>query len=483
MFKKLLLAISIGAIILPTAAFAQSTNSTVPEFNPLCWKQKDCWAQRASFLRKTVDQLTDQEKDGWKQGEGKCGGKEWGMCLPAGETVTEISFGGQRRFSNIGELILVIYKYSLGVGGIIAVIMIFVAGLQWITSGGNAERVTSAKKRIGGAIMGAFLLYLSYFILSTLNPALVNLRLPRIWLLKPAALVPQFCSQAPSTTIFGFAVGAKEQDKVLSATNTNGVNFTLTYSGKPDKPKENPELNKTWDPKTFWCGSRFYVKNGGNSTCFGNVCDQGLSCSPFTVGSDGKIIKKADCTPGQLIIHYYINAPMETLKSSFPFVGNLNGSNWLDTTSVFWGVCKSRTSGVLTIGDKYENWTGGSEYKNVIPIPASGGGFNEYYISYGGFDTAWPKDHWNCPTASDLVGFVMKNEINGKWDWGYNPNLNIGMSGGAPVAGVWGTDVKVENYIPYDSLIKSSIYLDLGVDDSILNHVTANKGSEPSKSK
>jgi len=76
----------------------------------------------------------------------------------------------------IGHYIREIYKYFIGISGIIAVVVIMVAGLIWLISGGSQEKISQAKNLINGAISGLILLLLSYFILLTINPDLVNFK-------------------------------------------------------------------------------------------------------------------------------------------------------------------------------------------------------------------------------------------------------------------------------------------------------------------
>lgn len=70
----------------------------------------------------------------------------------------------------IGEL----YKYALGIVTLIAVLMIMVGGIVWLTAGGNQERVANAKKYISGSLIGLALALFSYTILRTINPALIK---------------------------------------------------------------------------------------------------------------------------------------------------------------------------------------------------------------------------------------------------------------------------------------------------------------------
>ncbi|MCX6781679.1 MAG: hypothetical protein NTW66_00945 [Candidatus Magasanikbacteria bacterium] len=158
-------------------AQGQGIESGIEQSNPLCWTKDACTMKRQSMLGSSGGSAAD----GWVQEE-PCTG-EYGKCLPIGITKTQISFGGTNTFFNAGDFIKNIYNYSLVAIQILAVIVIIIAGAQWITSGGNAEAIGKAKKRIGGAVIGMIIALMSYTILNTINPATVNLRLPQVWLL------------------------------------------------------------------------------------------------------------------------------------------------------------------------------------------------------------------------------------------------------------------------------------------------------------
>ena len=80
------------------------------------------------------------------------------------------------RVDNLGNYIAAIYKFLVYLAGIIAVIVIMIAGFQWISAGGNANQIGDAKSRIGGAIVGLVLALSSYLILNTINPELVKIK-------------------------------------------------------------------------------------------------------------------------------------------------------------------------------------------------------------------------------------------------------------------------------------------------------------------
>lgn len=63
--------------------------------------------------------------------------------------------------------------------GIIAVIIVIYAGFQWMTSGGNQERVASAKKMLIAGLIGLLIILLSlaitrWLLFSVSNEVLIN---------------------------------------------------------------------------------------------------------------------------------------------------------------------------------------------------------------------------------------------------------------------------------------------------------------------
>lgn len=283
MLRKIIFVIVASIVFLPGMAFAQEIK--VPELNPICWREADCQKQRVALNSEA------EKKEGWVGDQIECPGKDWGKCLPASIATTQIAFGGQNKFLNIGVFIQQIYKYAVGVASILAVVMIVIAGAQWTASGGNSEVITGAKKRITGALLGLLIAYGSYFILNTVNPALVNLRLPQVYMLKPQKLLPQFCSDVSDEVKLkpdAFALAADSTDQTKPVTLDSKAEFKYTF--KNQSASDNNEKN-------FFCGKRFFVKDGGATTCKGNYCDPGSGCLAF--GDDPKHLE--ECKKGAII--------------------------------------------------------------------------------------------------------------------------------------------------------------------------------------
>jgi uncharacterized membrane protein YidH (DUF202 family) len=56
--------------------------------------------------------------------------------------------------------------------GLIAVVIIIIGGFQWMTSGGNEERIGAAKKLMGSGIIGLAIIVLAYAVASFILSAL-----------------------------------------------------------------------------------------------------------------------------------------------------------------------------------------------------------------------------------------------------------------------------------------------------------------------
>ena len=90
------------------------------------------------------------------------------------------SYTPDRSTAMIGKYIRAIYKYAIGIVGILAAVVLMIGGVIWITAGGNAERIGEAKAWIASSLTGLLLALLSYTILATVNPALVDFQVSEV---------------------------------------------------------------------------------------------------------------------------------------------------------------------------------------------------------------------------------------------------------------------------------------------------------------
>ena len=75
----------------------------------------------------------------------------------------------------LADYIKGVYKYAVSIVSIIAVVMIMVGGLTWLTAGGSGERIRKAKETISGSVIGLFLVFGSYVLLNSISTNLTDL--------------------------------------------------------------------------------------------------------------------------------------------------------------------------------------------------------------------------------------------------------------------------------------------------------------------
>ena len=72
----------------------------------------------------------------------------------------------------IGQYIAAIYRYGVGVAAFLAVIMIMIGGLIWLTSAGKSGQVETGKDFVKSALFGLLLAMFSFVMLYAINPRL-----------------------------------------------------------------------------------------------------------------------------------------------------------------------------------------------------------------------------------------------------------------------------------------------------------------------
>jgi hypothetical protein len=78
--------------------------------------------------------------------------------------------------NSIADCVASIYRWSLGVAVLLALIMIIVSGYLYMTAGGNAQSVSLAKEMFTGAFIGLIILFAAVLILRTISPELVSFK-------------------------------------------------------------------------------------------------------------------------------------------------------------------------------------------------------------------------------------------------------------------------------------------------------------------
>lgn len=260
MTRILLFCTILFALAFPGQSFAQSS-AQFEKIDQRCFTKSECVEARLEYAP-----FVDPEEGFYPaslhaDALAACGGsiinskgdvEEAGFCLPVSQAQTTISLSGRDTFPELATYIAFLYRYSFIVASTIATLFILVAGIRWLTSGGNSEAIGSAKKRIAGAVSGLIILATSYVILNTINPALTSFRLPQVWLLRSQSLQDAQCRYLSG-------------DRALQLARTSGAQSYLPF----DQAKMSSE---PVDPLEAGCGNEYYISGAPGQLCTGHSC-------------------------------------------------------------------------------------------------------------------------------------------------------------------------------------------------------------------
>ena len=88
--------------------------------------------------------------------------------------ITDLSGKVVRRVESMGEYFRLIYDWSIGAIAAIAVVMIMIAGFQWLNAAGNEKAIGSAQTRIKNAVFGLALVGGAYLLIQITNPIILG---------------------------------------------------------------------------------------------------------------------------------------------------------------------------------------------------------------------------------------------------------------------------------------------------------------------
>lgn len=80
------------------------------------------------------------------------------------------------RGEGIAKCVQQIYILALGLGSLVALLMIVLAGYRYMTAAGNAQQVESAKEAFASAFIGLIVIFVAFILLYLINPDLVKFR-------------------------------------------------------------------------------------------------------------------------------------------------------------------------------------------------------------------------------------------------------------------------------------------------------------------
>lgn len=424
--------------------------------------------------------------------EGVQAGQSMGYCLPAAKTVTQIGLGNKREFTDIGDYIKTMYQWGIGMAGVLAVIVIITAGFQWMSSGGNSQIISSAQKRIFGAIVGLIIAVGSYTILNLINPALVNLRLPQTWLVNEIQIGASECKLLNNVGNVSLALNQQE--------------LLLLSTAEADAKKRERGQNKKFDiPKEqALCGASYFYEPNSNLTCTGNLCgvntkQDGKTCAPIST-KNGKIVNTPSCIPGQLVLRFSVNSLQQNLISSAGetigqsagtvgvavlepgsewFAGNWNKmepNSLAPASTVLFPVCwnNRNTQYYIATGEEWQHGETKGRKEFTMTSYDVGSTFPDIIVQLNGIaDVTWAS---RCNKNDEFKGIMVKTEIGFAGDDGEG-FLYLGYDGNNnAIGGSWDQYLN-QTYIPLKK-IEEGLFLNVSVTDDMISEIRADLDTE-----
>ena len=146
--------------------------------------------------------------------------------IPQGTVTLTVPVGGLTQTASIAQYIGALFRYGIGIIGVIATVMIVVGGAQWLLAAGDSGKITQARERITNAMIGLLIALATTIILNTINPELLKLRELHIPSVNQAQ--NQLASTCPHGTAGCLCAGDDEYGE--GGTCTNGLRCVATRS-------------------------------------------------------------------------------------------------------------------------------------------------------------------------------------------------------------------------------------------------------------
>ncbi len=94
-----------------------------------------------------------------------------GLFIPA-MVFAQVTLDNPIGTSDLRIVIGRVIKALLGLSGALALLMFVWGGFQWITSGGEKEKIDKGKRTLTWAVIGLFFIFISYTVVSALISAI-----------------------------------------------------------------------------------------------------------------------------------------------------------------------------------------------------------------------------------------------------------------------------------------------------------------------
>jgi hypothetical protein len=139
-------------------------------YNMVCCKYNEVAEERIKEQIAVIKEQSDVNANGPKFVI-----PDFQVKIPGLDKLSEVKCeNGECKIYWIAEYTAAVYSYGLTVVGIIAVLFLMAAGLLWIVSGGDSNKIAQAKKMILGSVTGLLLMVALNMVLTFINPELVK---------------------------------------------------------------------------------------------------------------------------------------------------------------------------------------------------------------------------------------------------------------------------------------------------------------------
>ena len=167
-----------------------------------------------------------------------------------------VSIGGSSTVVELGDYIIKVYKFAVGIAAILAAVMMMVGGFMYLTAA-DSGRVSRGKEYIVDSLTGLAVVFGAFLLLNTVNPDTVSLTLPKIPVVKKQQFVGCSMTEYCAGCSIEYGVTKAFLDDLRSHKTGQGA-FTGTGTSKE------------------YCVEKYIVKDvskGGYAVkCTGKVC-------------------------------------------------------------------------------------------------------------------------------------------------------------------------------------------------------------------
>jgi len=101
--------------------------------------------------------------------------------------------------ASAAELIAYFFNLGIVIGAFIAVVIIVMAGIEWMMSDGNPGKIESAKDKIKNTLLGVAILVGCYLILGVINPELTNIKINKLYCTQGIAVMAKLTKDGKET--------------------------------------------------------------------------------------------------------------------------------------------------------------------------------------------------------------------------------------------------------------------------------------------